>query len=130
MNQKQEMHRYFTEFMFSMLAFVIVVIASKVLLKLFPPFFSPWAVLIAAAPVFPAIFILLAIMRLLISSDELQQRIQLLSISFAAGTTGLITFAYGFLENIALPSIPAICILPMMISFWGLGIAYFSKRYK
>jgi hypothetical protein len=69
-------------------------------------------------------------MRLLADSDELQQRLHLLAITVAAVLTGFITFTYGFLENLGFPPFPTIWILPMMITLWGLGLGYFSRRYR
>jgi hypothetical protein len=66
----------------------------------------------------------------LLNGDELQQRIQLLAIGFAAGVTGLLTFSYGFLEMIGMPHLSSIWVLPMMILLWGIGMAYFSRKYQ
>ena len=78
----------------------------------------------------PEAFVIFSIMRLLVDSDELQQRVQLLATSFAAALTGLITFSYGFLENVGFPKFPTFFIFPLIIILWGICLAYFSKRYR
>jgi hypothetical protein len=66
----------------------------------------------------------------LIDSDELQQRVQLLATSFSAAVTGLVTFSYGFLENVGFPKFPTFLIFPMLIAIWGISLGYFSRKYQ
>jgi len=129
MNPKQVMRRYVKEFLIRMSTYVIVLILSISILKRveLPKF---WQIVISLAPALPVAFIILVLMRLLIDSDELQQRVQLLATSFAAALTGLITFSYGFLENVGFPKFPTFFIFPLMIVLWGISLAYFSKRYQ
>ena len=129
MNPKQATRRYVKEFLVAMSVYVIVLIASiSILNRLELP--KLWQIVISIAPALPVAFIILVLMRLLINSDELQQRVQLLATSFAAALTGLITFSYGFLENVGFPKFPTFFIFPLMIVLWGIGLAYFSKRYE
>lgn len=130
MKQVQIIVRYTREFVVAIFAYVVILVASNSLLPHYPPFHSPWAIPIALAPIIPVIFILHAIVGLLLNGDELQQRIQLLAIGFAAGVTGLLTFSYGFLEMIGMPHLSSIWVLPMMILLWGIGMAYFSRKYQ
>lgn len=124
----QSSKRYTWEFGGSMLAYVLVLIASLWMLQWVSD--SPWRILLALLPVIPVIFALIAFLRYLSRMDELQQRIQLNAIGFAAGATGLVTFTYGFLENVGFPHLSWIWILPMMIFFWGMGGAIASWRYR
>lgn len=87
-------------------------------------------VVIALIPVIPTIFVVIAVMRALRDSDELQQRIQLQAVTFSAIVTGLITFSYGFLENIGFPHLPSLFIFPLMIALWGIGAGIFAGKYK
>jgi hypothetical protein len=129
MNQNQLMRRYYVEFTISMTAYAVVLIASVTLLDRLSTD-SNFRTAIALAPVVPVVFVLIAIMRLLVNSDELQQRIQLFAISFAAVTTALLTFSYGFLEGIGFPRFSPIWVFPLMTALWGLGLSYFSRRYR
>ncbi len=129
MNQKQAMRRYMKEFMLAMSMYVLILIASVILLNNIE-FSRAWQIVISLAPALPVVFVILAILRLLRDSDELQQRVHLLSTTFSAVLTGFITFSYGFLENIGFPHFPTFWILPMLFMLWGLGLAYFTRRYQ
>jgi hypothetical protein len=129
MNQKELMRRYIRELILSSIIYSLVLIASITILKQFE-FPRVWQVTISLSPVIPVAFVILAIMRLTIHSDELQQRIQLSAVSFSAALTGLITFSYGFLENVGFPKFPTFFVLPMLIFIWGMSLRYFEKRYQ
>lgn len=123
--------RYLREFIYSMIAYVLTLSLSIIAVNLLADYpFTPAQVVVALAPVVPVAFMVYFFMRFLSSIDELQQRIQLLAIGFAAGTTGLLTFSYGFLENIGFPSISLLWVFPTMILLWGLGLAFISQRYQ
>jgi len=106
-----------------------VLFASVSLLRNFdvPKF---WQAVISIVPAVPVVFIILILMSMLKDSDELQQRVNLLAITFSAALTGLLTFSYGFLENIGLPKLPTIAILPMLFVLWGIGFGYFTARHE
>ena len=129
MNPKQAMRRYLKEFFFAMSTYAVTLIVSLTLLKNLE-FRRGWQIVISLAPALPIIFVILAILRALRDEDELIQRIQLQAVVFSAITTGLITFTYGFLENVGFPHLPTIWILPMMFALWGLGLGYFNQRYQ
>jgi hypothetical protein len=129
MNQNEVMKRYYREFGFSMGSYVVAIIASTVILNNFE-FPKTAQIIITLIPVIPTIFVVISILRALRESDELQQRIQLQAVTFSAITIGLITFSYGFLENIGFPPFPSILILPIMFMLWGLSLGYFWKKYQ
>lgn len=128
MNQDQVQKRYFKEFYLSITAYVVILFASISILKKFE-FSSVVQGIIALTPVVPIIFIIIAIMRGIKDSDELQQKVQLNAIMFSAVATGLITFSYGLLEGVGFPPFPTIWVLPMMFIFWGFSLGFFWKRY-
>lgn len=129
MNQKQVMRRYLREFFFAMGMYVVALIASVTLLKNYE-FARVWQIIISIAPTLPVVFVMIALMRLLRDSDEMQQRVNLLATAFSAVLTGLLTFSYGFLENIGFPKLPTFAVLPMLFVLWGIGLGYFTKRYE
>ena len=129
MNPKKVMKRYMREFFIAMSAYVIILVVSiSILNRTEIP--KNWQIVISFAPAIPVVFVILAIMRLLVDSDELQQRVQLLATSFSAALTGLITFSYGFLENVGFPKIPTFFVFPMLIAIWGISLGYFGRRYR
>ncbi|RPI90682.1 MAG: hypothetical protein EHM40_17740 [Chloroflexi bacterium] len=126
MNQASK--RYAREFISAMIAYAIVIVVSRLILNNIGD--SPWRFIIALLPIFPVLFLVAGFTRYLSGIDELQQRIQLQAIGFSAGTTGLLTLAYGFLELVGFPHFPIFFIFPMMVMLWGLGLSYFSRRYQ
>ncbi len=114
--------------------YVVVLTASGSALLLNPSESEIVNILIGISPVVPVAFILRAIVQILQHSDELQQKIQLLSIGFSAAATALGTFAYGQLElrigPPAYPTIPSFLILPIMVLLWAAGMLYFRWRYR
>jgi|SRR5690554_5097932 hypothetical protein len=109
---------YARDFVVRMIAYVIFIILSRLLLNSVDT--SPWRYLIALLPVIPVIFLVLAFRRYLSGIDELQKRIQLQAIGFAAGTTALLTFAYGFPELIDFPRFSTSLTFALMVILWGL----------
>ena len=128
MNQ-QVQKRYFKEFGISMGFYFVLLIGSVTVLTNFE---LPKAAQIAITliPVIPTIFVIVAVMRALRDSDELQQKIQLQAVTFSAIVTGLITFTYGFLENVGFPHLPLLFIFPLMLALWGIGAGIFARNYQ
>jgi hypothetical protein len=86
--------------------------------------------LIAVLPMLPLIFGLRSFLRYLSTLDELQNRIQLQAIGFAAGATGMITLTYGFLENAGLPRLSMLWVFPLLCFLWGGASWLFTRRYQ
>jgi hypothetical protein len=123
--------RYLREFIYSMIAYVITLSLSLIALGSLGDYpLNPARIVVALAPVVPVISMIFFFLRYLNSIDELQQRIQLLAIGFAAGTTSLLTFSYGFLENVGFPPISLLWVFPIMILLWGFGLAVITQRYQ
>ena len=121
-------NRYAREFISAIIAYAVVIIISRLTLNSIGE--SPWRFMIVLLPLILVLFLIAGFIRYLSGIDELQQRIQLQAMGFAAGTTGLLTFAYGFLEMEGFPSFSTVFIFPLMIMLWGIGLAYFTRRYE
>jgi hypothetical protein len=119
---------YVLEFGGAMLLYTIVIVVSVTLLKAQPH--AAWRVPVALSPVVPAALAVAAFVRFLARMDDLQRRIQLEALGLAFGVTGILTFAYGFLEGIGFPHLSLIFIFPAMVALWGLGAAVTSWRYR
>ena len=107
--------------------YVIVVLAS---ISLVGGVGQPIKTLVALAPLIPATFALFAYLRFVSRMDELGQRIQLEALAFGFGAAGMLTFAYGFLENAGFPQLSYIWVFPSMIALWGIGGAIAAYRYR
>lgn len=119
---------YVVEFGGAMLLYTFAVVASVALLKAQPH--AGWRVPVALAPVVPAALGVSAFVRFLGRMDDLQRRIQLEALGLAFAATGILTFAYGFLEGVGFPHLSLIFIFPGMVMLWGLGLAVASWRYR
>src|SRR5579859_3922803 len=100
-SMKNATRAYVIQFGSSMLAYSVVLLVSVALLNNNPH--APWRVPVALAPVVPACFAPLHFVHAAQIADERQQRIQLDAIGLSFGATGILTFAYGFLENAGFP---------------------------
>jgi hypothetical protein len=130
MSQRSASLAYMREFGLAMVAYVVVLWVSVTLLDWIGQPLRTVVVLIALVPIIPMGFALLAYLRFLRRMDELGQRIQLEALAFGFGAAGMLTFAYGFLENAGFPQLSYIWVFPMMIALWGLGGAIASLRYR
>jgi hypothetical protein len=119
---------YVIEFGSAMAAYVVVLLASIFLIQNNPD--APWRVPLALTPVVPTIFALAAFLHYLRRIDEMQRQIQLEGLGLSFGATAILTFAYGFLENVGFPQVSLIWILPLMVMLWGLGVALAARRYQ
>jgi hypothetical protein len=129
MNQKQVMRRYGKELTLASIAYAALLVASIITLQRYE-LSKALQVIVTLLPAIPTAFVIIAIMRMLISSDELQQRIQLYATAFSAALTGFITFSYAFLENVGFPKFSTFLVFPMLIAFWGISLGYFSRKYQ
>lgn len=129
MMSKSAERLYLKEFGAAMTAYVILVIVSTTLINISPSS-AWWRIPLALTPIIPAIFAMIAYMRFVGRVDELQRRIQFEGLAFGFGSAGILTFTYGFLENVGFPHISWLIVFPLMIALWGIGVALASWRYR
>jgi ABC-type cobalamin transport system permease subunit len=127
MSQRSAARAYTRELGLAMAAYVIVVLVS---IKLVGSLDQPIKTLVAITPLVPAALALFAYLRFLSRMDELGRRIQLEALAFGFGAAGMLTFAYGFLENGGFRQLSYIWVFPLMIFLWGVGGAIASYRYR
>jgi hypothetical protein len=119
---------YIVEFGSAMLAYTIFLPIAMMLIERYPD--SSWRFAIALVPVIPLCFALAAVLRFFGRIDELARKIHLEAFAAAAGVTGIATFAYGMLQNVGLPSLNLVWVLPFTIMVWGIASAVASWRYR
>lgn len=120
---------YVIQFGGAMAAYAVVLFASIALIQ-HTQLALPLRGVVALAPLVPLVFALLAFVRFLRRMDELQRRIQLEALGFGFGATAILTFGYGFLENVGFPHLSYFAVLPTMLLLWGAASAVASMRYR
>lgn len=122
--------RYLREFFPAMAAYVITVMT---IWPLVTHVHSPIGkALIALLPVLPVIFVVRAMLRFILASDELQQRMQLEAISIASLTVGLLSFAAAFLQNAGIFQLRSglMWVLPALFAVYGIAMLWIRRRYR
>ena len=118
---------YARELLTAMAAYVVAVLVT---VKLTPDIDPVLRVPFVLIPLIPSAFALRAYLRFLGRMDELGRRIQLEALAIGFGAAGMLTFAYGFLENAGFPQLSYVFVFPLMIFLWGIGGAVASRRYQ
>jgi hypothetical protein len=119
---------YLKEFGVAMLAYLIVLALSMAFVNANPG--STWRFVVVLAPVVPALFVVLAVVRHVRRLDELQRRIQLEALALAFPSSALVTFSYGLLQQAGLPPLNWTWVWLVMGSFWLLGTVVAARRYR
>ena len=127
MSQAAATRAYTREFLIAMAAYVVAVLVTVRLTPDIDPAIRAPFVLI---PLIPSAFALCPYVRYLGRMDELGRRIQLEALAIGLGAAGMLTFAYGFLENAGFPQLSYVFVFPVMIFLWGFGGAIAARRYR
>jgi hypothetical protein len=124
--------RYLREFAPAMLGYMLAVLASVWLLKRVDA--PGLRVLVALLPVPPIAMALLAIVRYIRDTDELQRRIELEAVSIATACVSLAYLAVGFVQLARVIDIPAgvamISVFPLVCGVYGMAKAVVARRYS
>jgi hypothetical protein len=122
--------RYAREFFPAMLAYVLILLLVWPLVEHVQ---HPAArVAIALLPVAPVAFVVRAMVRLMLASDELERRMQLEAISIASLSVGLLSFSAGFLQAAGVLHLQAalMWVLPALFLAYGLAMWWARRRYR
>jgi len=122
------MGAYLREFGAAMLAYTVILPLSTHFVAANPQ--TAWRVPMALAPVVPVVFVLWAVIRQVRRMDELQRQMQFEALVFAFSGAALLTFSYGFLENVGWPHLSYLYVLPLMATLWGIGVGVANYRYR
>jgi len=124
--------RYSREMMIAMGAYVVLLVLSITLLKRVDG--TALRACIALLPVPPIAMTLRAMIRYIRDVDELQQRIELQAVSFAAAFVSLLYLTAGLLQAAKVLDIPAsaamIWVFPLVCLAYGLAKTVVSRRYS
>lgn len=99
---------------------------------------STWRLLLIWSPVFPAIGTGFFAARVVSLLDELQQRIHLEALAFSLANTVLVAVVlslplshYAYTTPVWFTSeTPIICVLPIALFFWAIGLVLARRRYR
>lgn len=92
---------------------------------------DPWRIAVALVPVIPAFGMLMAVVRHVLRSDELEQRIHSDGAMISAVTMMIVSITYGFMESYAgFPAINTIWLAMLGVVSWSFGAALTKRRYS
>ncbi|MEO1039226.1 MAG: hypothetical protein AAFX09_06740 [Pseudomonadota bacterium] len=92
---------------------------------------SVFRLLIALAPILPALAVLRVVVLSTRELDEVQARIQLEAFVISAITVSFACFTWGFMERwLEVPAISVLWVLPTMCGVFGFARLYVSRRYQ
>tara|TARA_R110001583_G_scaffold106092_5_gene254182 strand:- start:6613 stop:6942 length:330 start_codon:yes stop_codon:yes gene_type:complete len=109
---------------------MVVLVASLFALNQFQDADFVSRAIITLSPIIPAAFMCWAVVRKLRRLDEMQLRIQFEALGFAFAASALLTFSYGFMENIGAPHLPWLWVWPVMGLMWIVGLMIAKHRYQ
>lgn len=124
------MKRYYMEMGAALALYTLFLTLSLTLLKNPQDLGTGLRIVITLLPVIPAALMCWAIVRMMRTLDEMHLRIQFEALGFAFAASALLTFSYGFLENVGFPHISWICVWPVMGLMWIIGLALARRRYQ
>lgn len=129
---RAEQRRYIREFFPAMAAYVLLLFVSLMLLKHLHAVPVPLKVVIVLLPVLPIVFVVRAMVRLILASDELERRLQLEAISIASMSVGLLSFAAAFLRGAGLLPIDnaLMWVLPALFAAYGMASWWVRRRFR
>jgi hypothetical protein len=89
-------------------------------------------VVLAMLPVVPVLFVVRAMVRLVLGSDELEQRIHLIGLAVAATVVSTLSMAGGFLAAAGIVKLDGAILMwvwPTLVVVYALGRGWASRRY-
>lgn len=122
--------RYLYEMGAALGCYMVVLVASLFALNQFQYADFVSRAIITLSPIIPAAFMCWAVVRKLRRLDEMQLRIQFEALGFAFAASALLTFSYGFMENIGAPHLPWLWVWPVMGLMWIVGLMIAKHRYQ
>ena len=90
----------------------------------------PLQLAVALIPVLPVIGVFIAVLRLLLATDELQRRIYIESLAIAGGITALLAVSYGLIESPGVPNLSAWWTWTVFMLSFGISTFFVRRHYK
>ncbi len=118
---------YIRRFVPAMVGYVVLLLAAIALVSRFPTVW--WRFPVMIVPLVPLVFVVRAVARFLVDTDELQRRIQLEALAVAFGAGSVLTFGYGLLQGVGLPALSWLWVWPVYAVCWLVGLFVARRRY-
>ena len=131
MNKPRQLHqRYQREFWPAMLAYITIMF---LLWPLLPRMHNELLkILLALLPVLPVLLVVRAMVRLVLGSDELEQRTHLIGLAIAATVVSMLSLTGGFLTAAGIIQLDGGVLLfvwPVLVVVYAAGRVWASRRY-
>ena len=124
---KEKITYYKKRFLVSMWAYAVTILGSAYYLRHTEE--GAFDLLISISPMIPIVFGTISMVRAVREMDELERAIEQEAMAVSALAVGLLSFSYGFLENVGFPKLDVIYILPAMLLGWGFAKIAIKRRY-
>jgi len=123
--------QYYRDFVPPMAAYVVVMLVWKQLLDAVD---ARWLrVLVALLPAVLVMLVIRAVARYVRDADEMQRRIELESVSIAAGLVAAVYMTAGFLQSAGVIAVPAtaamLWVFPALCASYGIVKLVIARRY-
>lgn len=119
--------RYIFEFAIATVAYVVVLLGSRMLWR---DATGAFEIVVALLPMVPLVFVFAAVVRYILNADELQRQMLVESLAIAGGVTMLITLTYGFLEGDPLPRPSAWWVYVVFMAAFAVSALIVRRRYQ
>ncbi len=126
----QTRKRAWGQFAAGMVLYTVLVVTTSLTVDRFS-LARPYLIVLALAPMIPAVWAMLGWVRVVRSFDELQRRIVGEGLFWSLGLTAALTFSYGFLEAYAdFPHVSMFVVWPTICLTYFVGQALARRRYR
>ena len=129
MTQQWNTKKYMIELGAALLVYAVLLILSNTLERRL----QPDGALLVALNLMPILGVLAgawAIVRAFFRMDEFQRRVQFDALVLAFAGTAVITFSWGFVEDLGVPHLRAFMVWPIMAGLWVTGLVISTWRYN
>ena len=129
-SQSQTNRRYYLELFTSLALYAMALVAVNLIAAHIGTANKALIVVLALLPMIPVGFTIAAVARYLMSCDELERHIQLVSLAITVGATAFATFTYGFLEGAGFPRLSMFVVWPFIGAVWLVSSLILRRRYR
>lgn len=113
------------------LVYSLAILGSRWLLNAEQNLGAVMAILIAAAPILPALWGVRTVVVYVRGLDELETRQSLQALTYSALTVGVLSFTYGLIEGMpGVPHIGMVFVFPALIGIYGIALPFVRRAYQ